>query len=91
MARLSQQKRLIEELGMFFAEVGRIPKPKEYERMTERPRSATLREINRILGSWNTLIKKMEKEYPDIWTLIHKPAEQKLSPLEQLSAAKVEG
>ena len=85
--RSGQQKRLVQNLSMYFAEKGFIPSPREYERMSDRPRASNLREINRILGSWHTLLNRMEKDHPDLWEIIHKPAE-KASPLEKLSAAK---
>ena len=85
--RSGQQKRLVLDLSMFFAEKGFIPSPKEYDRMPDRPRASTLREINRILGSWHTLLTRMEKDHPDLWAIIHKPAEE-ASALEKLSAAK---
>ena len=85
--RSGQQKRLVQDLSMFFAEKGFIPSPREYDRMPDRPRASTLREINRILGSQHTLLTRMEKDHPDLWAIIHKPAEE-ASPLEKLSAAK---
>jgi len=85
--RSGQQKKLVQDLSMFFAEKGSIPSPREYERMPDRPRSSNLREINRIIGSWHTLLNRMEKDQPDLWAIIHKPAEE-ASPLEKLSAAK---
>lgn len=85
--RSGQQKRLVQDLSMFFAEKGFIPSPREYERLPDRPRACTLKEINRIIGSWHTLLNKMEKDHPDLWAIIHKPAEE-ASPLEKLSAAK---
>ena len=85
--RSGQQKRLVLDLSMFFAEKGFIPSPKEYDRMPDRPKASTLREINRILGSWHTLLTRMEKDHPDLWAIIHKPAEE-ASALEKLSAAK---
>ena len=87
--RSGQQKRLVQDLSMFFAEKGFIPSPRDYERMPDRPRAITLRQVNRILGSWHTLLNRMEKAHPDLWEIIHKPAEE-ASPLEKLSAAKVE-
>ena len=85
--RSGQQKRLVLDLSMFFAEKGFIPSPREYDRMPDRPKASTLREINRILGSWHTLLTRMEKDHPDLWAIIHKPAEE-ASALEKLSAAK---
>ena len=85
--RSGQQKRLVLDLSMFFAEKGSIPSPREYERMPDRPRASTLKEINRIIGSWHTLLNRMEKDHPDLWAIIHKPAEE-ASALEKLSAAK---
>ena len=85
--RSGQQKRLVLDLSMFFAEKGFIPSPREYDRMPDRPRASTLREINRILGSWHTLLTRKEKDHPDLWAIIHKPAKE-ASPLEKLSAAK---
>ena len=87
--RSGQQKKLVQDLSMFFAEKGSIPSPREYERMPDRPRSLRLRQINRILGSWHTLLSRMEKDEPDLWAIIHKPAEE-ASPLEKFSAAKSE-
>ena len=85
--RSGQQKRLVQDLSMFFAEKGSIPSPREYERMQDRPRASTLKEINRIIGSWHTLLNRMEKDHPDLWAIIHKPAVV-ASPFEKLSAAK---
>ena len=85
--RSGQQKRLVQDLSMFFAEKGSIPSPREYERMPDRPRASTLKEINRIIGSWHSLLTRMEKDHPDLWAIIHKTAEE-ASPLEKLSAAK---
>ena len=40
--RSGQQKRLVLDLSMFFAEKGFIPSPREYDRMPDRPRASTL-------------------------------------------------
>ena len=85
--RRGQQKKLVEDMAMFLAEKGFIPSPRDYERLPDRPRASTLKEINRIIGSWHTLLNRMEKDHPDLWAIIHKPAKE-ASPLEKLSAAK---
>ena len=87
--RRGQQKKLVEDMAMFLAEKGFIPSPRDYERLPDRARELRLKHINRILGSWQTLLSRMEKDHPDLWAIIHKPAEE-ASPLEKLSAAKVE-
>ena len=87
--RRGQQKKLVEDMAMFLAEKGFIPSPRDYERLPDLPRELRLKHINRILGSWQTLLSRMEKDHPDLWAIIHKPAEE-ASPLEKLSAAKVE-
>ena len=87
--RRGQQKKLVEDMAMFLAEKGFIPSPRDYERLPDRPRELRLKHINRILGSWQTLLSRMEKDHPDLCSIIHKPAEE-ASPLEKLSAAKVE-
>ena len=87
--RRGQQKKLVEDMAMFLAEKGFIPSPRDYERLPDRPRELRLKHINRILGSWQTLLSRMEKDHPDLWAIMHKPAEE-ASPLETLSAANVE-
>lgn len=88
--RSSQQRKLVKDMAMFFAEIGEIPRPREYEKLPNRPFGARLREINRVVGSWQSLLTKMEKDHPDLWDLIHKPAEKEPSALEKLSAGKTE-
>ena len=46
MATANKKKRLDRELAMYFAEKGRIPTPKEYDRDPTRPDFVNLREIS---------------------------------------------
>lgn len=71
--RQRQKLRLAREVGLFFAELGRVPTRKEYSKMNNFPASCTVKEIDRIVGSWNGLLSIMERELPEIWDLIHKP------------------
>lgn len=68
-----QRLRLAREVGLFFAELGRVPSRREYAHMNNFPASCTVKEIDRVAGSWNSLLHMMEKEVPDVWDLIHKP------------------
>jgi len=71
--RQRQKLRLARELGLFFAELGRVPTRKEYSQMKDFPPSCTVKEIDRITGSWNSLLVMIEREVPDVWDLIHNP------------------
>ena len=71
--RQRQKLRLAREVGLFFAELGSVPTKKEYSKMNNFPASCTTKEIDRIAGSWNSLLSIIERELPEIWDLIHKP------------------
>lgn len=77
-ATRGQKLRMSKELGMFFAELGRIPTRKEYSKLPNRPRTATVKEIDRIAGSWNGLITMIRKEQPELWELANKEPEFKI-------------
>ena len=69
--------RMVKELAMFFAELGKVPDRKEYERMPNRPKFLNVREVDRICKSWDIMLKMMEVEEPDLWKLINKAPEPK--------------
>jgi len=94
---LRQRERLSREMGMFFAELGYIPSQKEYSNMPNKPDTKTVKEINRIAGSWNGLLTMIQREQKDLWELIHKPKEvvkevpkAKEAPLPKTPPAKVQ-
>jgi len=74
-ATRGQKLRMAKELGMFFAELGRIPSRKEYSKLPNRPRTSTVKEIDRIAGSWNGLITMIRREQPELWELANKAPE----------------
>jgi hypothetical protein len=79
--RQRQKLRLARELGLFFAELGQVPSRRDYSHMNNFPPSCTVKEIDRIAGSWNSLLVMIERELPEIWELIHKPkVEEKPKP-----------
>ncbi|MEK9895969.1 MAG: hypothetical protein VW518_06020 [Burkholderiaceae bacterium] len=79
--RQRQRLRLAREVGLFFAELGQVPSRRDYSRMTNFPASCTVKEIDRIAGSWNSMLSMIERELPEVWELIHKPkVEEKPKP-----------
>ena len=70
-ATRGQKLRLARDLGMFFAEIGEIPSRRDYARHPNRPKVMTVKEIDRIAGSWFRALTIIEKELPEIWELIH--------------------
>jgi hypothetical protein len=77
MATRSQKQKAIKDLGMFFASLGRVPSEKEYGELKNTPPFLSSKWIRQNLGGWSIAIKTLRKEYPDLWELIHKPAEPK--------------
>jgi hypothetical protein len=72
--------RMVKELAMFFAELGKVPDRKEYERMPNRPKFLNVKEVDRICKSWDIMLKMMKVEEPDLWELINKAPEPKKKP-----------
>jgi hypothetical protein len=71
-ATRGQKRRLAKDLGMFLAEIGKVPTQKEYGVHPQRPRMITLKEINRIAGSWHRALMLIENEQPELWELANK-------------------
>jgi len=80
MATRSQKQKAVKDLGMFFSELGRIPTQKEYGTLTNRPPFLTNRWINKNLNGWSIMVGILKKEHPELWELIHKPAERAPEP-----------
>jgi len=76
-ATRGQKVRLSRDLGMFFAELGFIPGRKEYSFMSNRPKHITVKEIDRIAGSWSSAITMIQREHRELWDMIHTPVEVK--------------
>ena len=65
---------------MFFAELGKVPTEKEYGALKNTPPFLSNRWINKNLGGWHIATSLIQKEHPDLWELIHKPAEPEPKP-----------
>jgi len=70
-ATRERQRRVIADLGMFFAELGYLPSRRDYQRLPNRPKFLNVKEIDKVLGSWAKLLSILEKEQSDLWDLIH--------------------
>ena len=81
MATANKKKRLVRELAMYFAEKGRIPTPKEYDRDPARPNFVNLREISKTVGSWPTLLKMVKMDHPQLWEMTQPKIEDPLAKL----------
>lgn len=87
MATNSKKHRLVRELGMYFAEKGKVISAREYKWAPDRPRFLTMKEIVKVMGSYTTAVDWIEKYEPELWNTIHgikpepvvepKPAEPK--------------
>ena len=83
----SKRLKIARTLGMFFAELGKIPDRKEYARMKNRPKFLDAKEVDKIFGTWNRMEAFLKKEYPDLWDLMHKaPKEEKEPTIESKMA-----
>ena len=81
--------KLVRELGLYFAEKGRLVRAPEYKRVSDRPKHLTMKEIVKVMGSYTLAVKWIEKYEPELWNTIHgiKPAPEpkKEDPLEKLA------
>ena len=82
-ATASRRRRLTQEIGMFFDELGYIPSRRDYMRLSNRPKFLNVKEVDRICGSWPRMLGMLEKEQPEIWELIHKAPEPKKPTIEE--------
>jgi hypothetical protein len=74
-ASKNKKLKMVRDLGLFFAEMGRVPSRGEYSKLKVRPKFMTVKEIDRICVSWTHMIQMLEKEETDLWSLIHKAPE----------------
>lgn len=90
-----RKHRLVRDLGMYFAEKGKILRARDYKTALDRPNFLSMKEIVKVMGSYTTAIEWIEKYEPELWDTIHgvkpaepEPAPKKPSGLEALAAAK---
>ena len=66
-----QKATILEDLGMFFLELGKVPAAHEFRAMNPVPvRYAT---IKRYFGGYPRMLKSMESFLPNVWNEIGKP------------------
>ena len=90
MATRNRKNKLVRELGLYFAEKGKVLTAPEYKRALDRPKFLSLKEIVKVMGSYTLAVNWVQKYEPELWDTIHgiKPApEPKMdeSPLEKLA------
>jgi len=85
-ASRSRKLRMLKEIGMYFAELGRIPARSEYSKLKERPKFLTVKEVDRILGSWTLMLMMLEKEQKELWEIINRVPEP---PVVKAKPAKI--
>jgi len=72
----AKRVKIVRTLGMFFAELGRIPDRKEYARMRTRPKFLDAKEVDKIFGTWTRMLNMLKKEQPELWELANKVPEK---------------
>lgn len=89
-ATRARQRKMVEQLGMYFAELGYLPNRTEYSKLYGRPAFVTVKEIDKVCSSWTKMLAMMEKDQPELWELIHKVPDIKKEPTiaEKLQKAK---
>jgi len=85
MATNSKKLRVTRELGLYFAEKGKILPAREYKRVTDRPKFLSLKEIVKVMGSYTTAVNWIDKYEPELWDTIHSVKPEPVSPLEKLA------
>ncbi len=86
MIRSSQQARTCEVLGMYFAEIGRIPTLQEFKKDTRKPWGYNIKFIHKQYLSWERFLNDLQKREPELWAMANK----KEDPLATLRASSVE-
>jgi hypothetical protein len=81
----SRKQRLVRELGLYFAEKGRIVSAREYKYISDRPKFLSMKEIVKVMGSYTTAVNWIEKYEPELWDTIHGVKPKPPSPLEELA------
>jgi hypothetical protein len=90
MTTRNRKHRVVRELGMYFAEKGKVIPAREYKSATDRPKFLSMKEIVKVMGSYTTAVSWIEKYEPELWDTIHgikkEPAVEEVSPLEKLAS-----
>ncbi len=99
MPQLTRQQRghFVRKVGMYIAELGRVPTFNEALRDRNRPDKFP----KNILqaggwGTWKVLLNQVQSAHPELWAMTNKVKpkaevkEEKADPLESLRASKVE-
>ncbi len=86
----NRKHQLVRELGMYFAEKGKIVPAREYKVANDRPNFLTMKEIVKVMGSYTAAVEWIEKYEPELWGIIHQveKVEEKEAPLAKLAQAK---
>jgi hypothetical protein len=81
---------VVRELGMYFAEKGKVISAREYKIATDRPKFLSMKEIVKVMGSYTAAVSWIEKYEPELWDTIHgikeEPVVEEISPLEKLAS-----
>ena len=85
--RSGRKKKLVYNVAMYLAEKWSIPTPKEYNSDPNRPDFTNLKEIKKVVGGWDILLKMIKVDYPELWELTQPKKED---PLAKLRASSVE-
>jgi hypothetical protein len=88
-ATSNRKHKLCRELGMYFAEKGRIVPAREYKYVSDRPKLLNMKEINKVMGSYTTAISWIEKYEPELWATIHGTEAKKPEPVKVEVKAEV--
>ena len=95
MVTRNRKHRLVRELGLYFAEKGRVLTAREYKVAQDRPKLLTMKEIVKTMGSYHSACQWIQKYESELWDTIHgirpepKPEPKpEVSPLDKLAKAK---
>ena len=90
-ATRNRKRKVVQEMGMYFAEKGYVVPLDEYKRASDRPAFLTPKEIVNVMGSYTSAVQWIEKYEPELWGLIHKDDKDPLAELAQVKPGKKNG
>jgi hypothetical protein len=76
MSNLRQRSKALRDLGMFFAEKGKVLSQQEYIDATDKP--IPFSGVRNVFRSYSRAVQMIERNEPDLWELIHAPKAPKV-------------
>ena len=68
MSTRAQRRKLLLNMGMYFAEIGKVCTPREFnnDRSGLRPTMVNSKVIQKYFGSWTSMVTLVKKEHADL-------------------------